>query len=48
MRVNANLAAAGFNFKGLLNKIKEAILWYHILFNRNLNRLNLIVGVSSS
>ena len=25
--INANLAAAGFNFKGLLNKIKEAILW---------------------
>ncbi len=25
--MNANLAAAGFNFKGLLRKIKEAILW---------------------
>ena len=25
--INANLAAAGFNFRGLLNKIKEAILW---------------------
>ncbi len=45
---NANLAAAGFNFKGLLNKIKEAILWHHIFFNRNLNRPNLIAVVSSS
>lgn len=25
--VNANLAAAGYNFRGLLNKIKEEILW---------------------
>jgi IS5 family transposase len=25
--INANLAAAGFNFKGLLRKIKEEILW---------------------
>jgi len=25
--INANLAAAGFNFRGLLNKIKEEILW---------------------
>jgi len=25
--INANLAAAGFNFRGLLNNIKEAILW---------------------
>ena len=25
--MNANLAAAGFNFKGLLRKIKEAVLW---------------------
>jgi len=40
--INANLAAAGFNFKGLLNKIKEAILWalfsiYEISNQRKLN-----------
>ena len=32
--INANLATAGFNFRGLLNKIKEAILWPHILINK--------------
>ncbi len=29
--INANLAAAGFNFKGLLRKIKEEVLWLKIL-----------------
>lgn len=32
--VNANLAAAGFNFRGLLKKIKEEILWALFLLNR--------------
>ena len=31
--INVNLAAAGFNFRGLLNKIKEEILWSLILIN---------------
>ncbi|MBK3520043.1 IS5 family transposase [Carboxylicivirga marina] len=29
--INANLAAAGFNFKGLLRKIKEEVLWLKII-----------------
>lgn len=29
--INANLAAAGFNVKGLLRKIKEEVLWLKIL-----------------
>ncbi len=29
--MNDNLAAAGFNFKGLLRKIKEEALWLKIL-----------------
>ena len=33
MYINVNLAAAGFNFRGLLNKIKEEILWSLILIN---------------
>jgi len=42
--INANLAAAGFNFRGLLNKIKEAILWalfliYEFTNPRKLNKL---------
>ncbi len=32
--MNVNLAAAGFNFRGLLNKIKEAILWLLIITNQ--------------
>ncbi len=41
--INANLAAAGFNFRGLLNKIKEAILWalfliYEFTNPRKLNK----------
>ncbi len=32
--INANLAAAGFNFKGLLKKIKEEILWPLFLFQK--------------
>jgi len=35
--MNANLAAAGFNFRGLLNKIKKAILWALILINQLCN-----------
>ena len=40
--INANLAAAGFNFKGLLKKIKEEILWSlfllkNIIPNQKLN-----------
>lgn len=31
--INVNLAAAGFNFRGLLNKIKKEILWSLILIN---------------
>jgi len=31
--INANLAAARFNFRGLLNNIKETILWPLILIN---------------
>ncbi|NQU80664.1 MAG: hypothetical protein HQ543_04010 [Bacteroidetes bacterium] len=31
--INANLAAAEFIFRGLLNKIKEEILWSLILIN---------------
>ncbi len=34
--VNANLAAAGFNFRGLLKKIKEEILWALFLINRRI------------
>ncbi|MDD3739812.1 MAG: transposase, partial [Bacteroidales bacterium] len=30
--INANLAAAGFNFRGLLRKIKEEILWLRFYF----------------
>ena len=30
--INANLAAAGFNFRGLLNKIKEEIRWFIFQF----------------
>ncbi|MDD3741216.1 MAG: IS5/IS1182 family transposase, partial [Bacteroidales bacterium] len=36
--INANLAAAGFNFGGLLRKIKEEILWlrfYIQIFSTN-------------
>lgn len=44
--INAFLAAAGFNFKGLLNKIKEEILWlifsiqyfYSKTFPKQINR----------
>lgn len=38
--INANLAAAGFNFRGLLRKIKEEILWlrfYIQIFYANKN-----------
>ncbi|MGQ7869806.1 hypothetical protein [Sunxiuqinia sp. sy24] len=28
--INANLAAVDFNFKGLLRKIKEEVLWLNI------------------
>jgi IS5 family transposase len=37
--VNANLAAAGFNFRGLLRKIKEEILWA-ILYIKNILESN--------
>jgi len=42
--INANLAAAGYNFRGLLKKIKETILWvlffnYKIEERKNLNSL---------
>jgi IS5 family transposase len=33
-KMNALLAAAGFNFRGLLNKIKEEILWPFIFLTR--------------
>lgn len=41
--INANLAAAGFNFRGLLRKIKEEILWQLFFINRIIkpNELNL-------
>ena len=35
--INANLAAAGFNFRGLLRKIKEEILWPLFFINRIIN-----------
>lgn len=35
--INANLAAAGFNFRGLLRKIKEKILWPLFFINRIIN-----------
>jgi IS5 family transposase len=42
--INANLAAAGFNFRGLLNKIKEEILWviFSILNIHSKKKLNQI------
>jgi IS5 family transposase len=42
--INANLAAAGFNFRGLLNKIKEEILWviFSILIIHPKKKLNQI------
>ena len=41
--VNANLAAAGFNFRGLLRKIKEEILWSLFLIDKIMRdkRLNM-------
>ena len=36
--MNANLAAAGFNFRGLLKKIKEAILWALFSFSSICNQ----------
>jgi IS5 family transposase len=37
--INANLAAAGFNFRGLLRKIKEEILWV-IFYIKNILESN--------
>lgn len=40
--MNANLAAAGYNFRGLLRKIKEEILWLLFLLRNNTTKQNLI------
>ena len=39
--INALLAAAGFNFRGLLRKIKKEILWRLFLIDKNLNQSGL-------
>lgn len=39
--INALLAAAGFNFRGLLKKIKKEILWPLFLFGRYVNQYDL-------
>lgn len=39
--INALLAAAGFNFKGLLRKIKQETLWPLFLYGRFFNQINL-------
>ena len=41
-QMNALLAAAGFNFRGLLNKIKEEIFWLYIFLVRNNPKTQLI------
>jgi IS5 family transposase len=40
--MNAFLAAAGFNLRGLLNKIKKEILWLIFYYNKNQIKLVLI------
>lgn len=39
--INALLAAAGFNLRGLLNKIKKEILWLLFLIGKNFNQFGL-------
>jgi IS5 family transposase len=39
--INALLAAAGFNFRGLLNKIKKEILWLLFSIDKNFNQFSL-------
>lgn len=46
--VNANLAAAGFNFRGLLRKIKEEILWPLYLLKNIIHNQNLICPFQTS
>lgn len=44
--INALLAAAGFNFRGLLKKIKKEILWPLYLYGRYFNQNNLKIIIS--
>ncbi len=46
--INANLAAAGFNFKGLLRKIKEEILWPLFLLKNIIPNQKLICAFQTS
>lgn len=46
--INANLAAAGYNFRGLLRKIKEEILWLIFLLRNNPPKQNLIYMLFTS
>jgi len=39
--INALLAAAGFNFRGLLSKIKKEILWSLFVIGKNFNQFGL-------
>lgn len=46
--MNAFLAAAGFNLRGLLNKIKEEVLWLIFLSrNKNSKPINILLVLSS-